>query len=262
MFFFLISNKNLFYFYRFNNSHHTSSIDVKNANSTEIVKSLTDNKLIKILNEDTFQCLHKNNLNADISEKCEFNRPLDVLSCNETLVHSLSSQCCDNKTNYFNLSEITSFGVRNRIKSDLNNNLSEKSENLVPKLKNNSSKLRLFLKTFFLTVFSNLSDFFKCRLKFISGIKIQSNKMLLRSMKLKERLAVGLGVSLVLFTLLLVVDLQMDLGVSKGHLVPSHGRVKYVKDEDKNGVFRDFKRKFLQKRFVFIIYLYQKINDP
>lgn len=203
--------------------------------------------------------MHKNNLNADISEKCEFNRPLDVLSCNETLVHSLSSQCCDNKTNLFYLSE---FGVRNRIKSDLNNNLSVKSENLVPKLKNNSSSLRLFLKTFFLTVFSNLCDFFKCRLKLISGIKIQSNKMLLRSMKLKERLAVGLGVSLVLFTLLLVVDLQMDLGVSKGHLVPSHGRVKYVKDEDKNGVFRDFKRKFLQKRFVFIIYLYQKINDP
>jgi hypothetical protein len=71
--------------------------------------------------------------------------------------------------------------------------------------------------------------------------------MWLRSMKLKERLAVGFGVSLVLFTLLLIVDLQMDLGVATNHLVPSHARVKYVQDEDTNGVFRDFKRKFLQK---------------
>lgn len=188
--------------------------------------------------------MHKNNnLNADISKKCEFNRPFDVLSCNETLVYSLSSKCCDNNKNYRNL--------RKRVKSDFNNNLSEylkdksdENKYLVPKLKNNSSNLRLFLQ--FLL---NLFVLIKCRLKFIWDIKI-NNKMLLRSMKLKERLAVGLGVSLVLFTLLLVVDLQMDLGVSKGHLVPSHGRVKYVKDEDKNGVFRDFKRKFLQKRFV------------
>uniref|UniRef100_A0A336M8S1 CSON013625 protein n=1 Tax=Culicoides sonorensis TaxID=179676 RepID=A0A336M8S1_CULSO len=72
-------------------------------------------------------------------------------------------------------------------------------------------------------------------------------KMWLRSMKLKERLAVGFGVSLVLFTLLLVVDLQMDLGVSNKHLMPAHAKIKYIQDEDKTGVFRDFKRKFLQK---------------
>lgn len=71
--------------------------------------------------------------------------------------------------------------------------------------------------------------------------------MLMRSMKLKERLAMGLGVSLVLFTLLLVVDIQMDLGVSQGHLVPPHAKLRYVQDEDKNGVFEGFKRKFLQK---------------
>lgn len=73
------------------------------------------------------------------------------------------------------------------------------------------------------------------------------DNMLLRSLKLKERLAMGLGVSLVLFTLLLVVDIQMDLGVSRGHLVPPHAKVRYVHDEDKNGVFEGFKRKFLQK---------------
>lgn len=75
----------------------------------------------------------------------------------------------------------------------------------------------------------------------------KDSKMFLRSMKLKERLAMGLGVSLVLFTLLLVVDIQMDLGVSRGHLVPPHAKVRYVQDEDRNGVFEGFKRKFLQK---------------
>lgn len=64
-----------------------------------------------------------------------------------------------------------------------------------------------------------------------------------RAMKLKDRLAIGLGVALVLMTILLVVDLQLDLGVSRGHLVSSYGRVRYVNDVDKNGVFMDFKRK-------------------
>lgn len=77
--------------------------------------------------------------------------------------------------------------------------------------------------------------------------KTTAANMFMRSMKLKERLAVGFGVSLVLFTLLLVVDLQMDLGVSNKHLSPAHERVKYVPDVDKSGVFREFKRKFLQK---------------
>lgn len=80
-----------------------------------------------------------------------------------------------------------------------------------------------------------------------SSNNINTDKMFLRSMKLKERLAVGFGVSLVLFTLLLVVDLQMDLGVSNKHLMPSHAKIKYINDEDKSGVFREFKRKFLQK---------------
>lgn len=78
----------------------------------------------------------------------------------------------------------------------------------------------------------------------LSWLFIEFNAMSwIRSMKLKERLAVGLGVSLVLMTFLLVIDLQMDLGVARNHLVGSHGRVRYVNDEDKNGVFADFKRK-------------------
>lgn len=102
-----------------------------------------------------------------------------------------------------------------------------------------------FLHTFIQCV--TLKTALQCP-KYLSYI---SEKMyLMRSMKLKERLAVGFGVSLVLFTLLLVIDLQMDLGMSKSSYMPSntHARVKYVAEDDKTGVFKEFQRKFLQKR--------------
>ncbi|KAF2882537.1 hypothetical protein ILUMI_23636 [Ignelater luminosus] len=67
-------------------------------------------------------------------------------------------------------------------------------------------------------------------------------------LKLKERLVVGVSIAAVLFTLLLVVDLQMDLGMSGHHLVPSHGRVRYVNDQDGPGAaYNSFKKRFLQK---------------
>lgn len=68
---------------------------------------------------------------------------------------------------------------------------------------------------------------------------------LLRSMKLKERLAVGFGISLVLITILLVADLQMDLNMSRGHLMlPMHGKILPANDTDTNGVFNAFRKKF------------------
>lgn len=68
---------------------------------------------------------------------------------------------------------------------------------------------------------------------------------LLRSMKLKERLAVGFGISLVLITILLVADLQMDLNMSRGHLVlPMHAKVVSSNDTDTNGVFSAFRKKY------------------
>ncbi|XP_031624511.1 extracellular serine/threonine protein CG31145-like [Contarinia nasturtii] len=69
---------------------------------------------------------------------------------------------------------------------------------------------------------------------------------LMRSMKLKERLAVGLGVSLVLITILLIADLQMDMNMSKGHLMvpPMHAKLVAPNDSDRNGVFSAFKQKF------------------
>ncbi|XP_065358685.1 uncharacterized protein LOC135952597 [Calliphora vicina] len=74
---------------------------------------------------------------------------------------------------------------------------------------------------------------------------------MLRTMKLKERLAISLGATLILLTLLLVVDVQMDFGVTNRHLLPSqqatiqHQRFRLPPDD--GGVLRDFKRKFLQK---------------
>lgn len=67
-------------------------------------------------------------------------------------------------------------------------------------------------------------------------------------LKLKERLVVGFSVTAVVFTLLLVVDIQMDLGVSRKHLVPSHGRVKYVSQDDgPESVYNRFRNRLLQK---------------
>ncbi|CAH1154563.1 unnamed protein product [Phaedon cochleariae] len=67
-------------------------------------------------------------------------------------------------------------------------------------------------------------------------------------MKLKERFVVGLSVAAVLFTVLLVVDIQMDLGISGKHLVPSHGRIKYVvKEEGPESVYNRFRNRLLQK---------------
>jgi hypothetical protein len=106
------------------------------------------------------------------------------------------------------------------------------------------------------TTFDFFYKFIQCialqvAIKFTNYFSYISDKMyLMRSMKLKERLAVGFGVSLVLFTLLLVIDLQMDLGMSKSNYESAnyHGRVKYVQDNDVGGVFKEFQRKFLQKR--------------
>lgn len=69
----------------------------------------------------------------------------------------------------------------------------------------------------------------------------------IRSKKLKERLALGFGATLVLFTLLLVIDLQMDLGVSRGEFIPSHARIRFANDEDKGGIYNEFHRKYLAK---------------
>lgn len=131
-------------------------------------------------------------------------------------------------------------------------------ESIIRKKINDSATSKVFEKSisFAATIYVFFYNLFQCvslqvATKFTQYFTYISDKMYLgRSMKLKERLAVGFGVSLVLFTLLLVIDLQMDLGMSKSNYVPAnyHARVKYVPDEDKTGVFKEFQRKFLQKR--------------
>jgi len=65
--------------------------------------------------------------------------------------------------------------------------------------------------------------------------------------KLRERFMLGVAGSVILLTMFLIIDLQMDLGVTSNHL-PMHGKVKYSALEDGNGaVYNSFRRKFLQK---------------
>ncbi|GBP71428.1 hypothetical protein EVAR_88586_1 [Eumeta japonica] len=72
------------------------------------------------------------------------------------------------------------------------------------------------------------------------------------NMKLKERLALATSVALVLFTLLLVADLQLEGGIA-GRRVPLHGRV-HLGDEVDRGrsAYIDFRKRFLQKRSALI----------
>ncbi|XP_016035906.2 extracellular serine/threonine protein CG31145 isoform X1 [Drosophila simulans] len=73
----------------------------------------------------------------------------------------------------------------------------------------------------------------------------------LRTMKLKERLVISLGATLVLLTLLLIVDVQMDFGVANRHLLQQqHQKIRLGNDYDATGgggMLHEFKRKFLQK---------------
>ncbi|KAK2576333.1 hypothetical protein KPH14_005694 [Odynerus spinipes] len=65
--------------------------------------------------------------------------------------------------------------------------------------------------------------------------------------RIRDKLVLGLSAFAILFTLLLVMDLQMDLGYSGHHLVPSHGRVRIGDDPNAETVYTSFRRKFLQR---------------
>ncbi|XP_072382783.1 extracellular serine/threonine protein CG31145 isoform X3 [Diabrotica undecimpunctata] len=71
--------------------------------------------------------------------------------------------------------------------------------------------------------------------------------MLRGGLKWKERIVLGLCVAVVLFTLVVVVDIQMDLGMSGRPLVASHGRVKYVVEDGPESVYGRFRNRLLQK---------------
>lgn len=79
-------------------------------------------------------------------------------------------------------------------------------------------------------------------------VRVAGTTMLRGGLKIKERFVIGLAVAAVLFTFMLVVDIQMDLGLSGKHLVPSHGRIKYAQQEEgPGGVYNRFRNRLLQK---------------
>lgn len=65
--------------------------------------------------------------------------------------------------------------------------------------------------------------------------------------KAKERFLLALSAFVITFTLFLVIDLQLDLGYSGHHIVPSHGKVKFGDDISKQTAYNNFRRRFLQK---------------
>ncbi|XP_043507595.1 extracellular serine/threonine protein CG31145-like [Frieseomelitta varia] len=72
-------------------------------------------------------------------------------------------------------------------------------------------------------------------------------KLTLRMIRIRDKLMLGLSAFAILFTILLVMDLQMDLGYSGHHLVPSHGRVRIGDDPNTDTIYNNFRRRFLQR---------------
>lgn len=72
-------------------------------------------------------------------------------------------------------------------------------------------------------------------------------KLAVRMIRIRDKLMLGLSAFAILFTVLLVMDLQMDLGYSGHHLVPSHGRVRVGDDPNTDTIYNNFRRKFLQR---------------
>lgn len=79
-----------------------------------------------------------------------------------------------------------------------------------------------------------------------SSAHVQSVPM--ARIKLRERFLLGLAGSVILLTVFLILDLQMDIGMTGQHLAASHGRVQYSALADGPGAaYNSFRRKFLQK---------------
>ncbi|XP_014480993.1 PREDICTED: extracellular serine/threonine protein CG31145 [Dinoponera quadriceps] len=72
-------------------------------------------------------------------------------------------------------------------------------------------------------------------------------KLKMRLIRIRDKFVLALSAFAILFTLLLVMDLQMDLGYSGHHLVASHARVKLGDRPDADTVYNNFRRKFLQR---------------
>lgn len=69
----------------------------------------------------------------------------------------------------------------------------------------------------------------------------------IRLIRIRDKLVLCLSALAIVFTLLLVMDLQMDLGYSGHHLNPSHARVRIGDPPDADTVYNNFRRRFLQR---------------
>ncbi|XP_011349500.1 extracellular serine/threonine protein CG31145 isoform X2 [Ooceraea biroi] len=72
-------------------------------------------------------------------------------------------------------------------------------------------------------------------------------KLTIRLIRIRDKLVLGLSAFAIVFTLLLVMDLQMDLGYSGHHLTPSHARIRVGDPPNADTVYNNFRRKFLQR---------------
>ncbi|XP_018342266.1 PREDICTED: extracellular serine/threonine protein CG31145-like, partial [Trachymyrmex septentrionalis] len=68
-----------------------------------------------------------------------------------------------------------------------------------------------------------------------------------RLIRIRDKLVLCLSALAIVFTLLLVMDLQMDLGYSGHHLNPSHARVRIGDLPETDTIYNNFRRKFLQR---------------
>lgn len=66
-------------------------------------------------------------------------------------------------------------------------------------------------------------------------------KFAAKVLRLKERFIIGLAAFVIVCTFLLVMDLQLDLGYSGHHLLPSHGRMKMSEDPQRDTVYNNFR---------------------
>ncbi|XP_011875791.1 PREDICTED: uncharacterized protein LOC105566413 isoform X1 [Vollenhovia emeryi] len=88
------------------------------------------------------------------------------------------------------------------------------------------------------------------RYKPISNKKPHKNhkmRLNIRLIRIRDKLVLCLSALAIVFTLLLVMDLQMDLGYSGHHLNPSHARVRIGDPPDADTVYNNFRRRFLQR---------------
>lgn len=76
---------------------------------------------------------------------------------------------------------------------------------------------------------------------------MEPSKFMARMTRFREKFILCLSAIAIAFTLLVVMDLQLDLGYSGHHLVASHGKIQTGDALAQDSVYNSFRRKFLQR---------------